>query len=197
MTFRDRYYAYPKLREFAFLFPPLFGWRKAAVQAILQHLPPAPQTLLEVGCATGMLTRRLAHRLPTTHIVAIDASAAMIQIARRASLPHTFYFHRRLEEMTGTFDVVVSLHVFPLLPLGPALGKVYDLLAPQGIALLTFTSSRLLTRLHQRFFEKVAGDPITLYPPSVARNTARHLGFVAHVVPIHPLEGSYLLVLKK
>ncbi len=197
MTLRDRYYAYPHLRELAFLFPPLFGWRKAAIKAILQVLQPPPKSLLEVGCGTGILTRRLAHRLPETQITAIDASPAMIQIAQRTPLPNVRYLPRRLEDMEGTYDALVAMHVLPLLPLTPTLNKVRDLLAPQGRAFLTFTSERLLTRLHRRFYRIASGSILTLYPPRRVRQAGLELGFSVHIFLIHPGEGSYLVVLRK
>ncbi len=41
------------------------------------------ETVLDAGCGTGRLTRELAERLPRGHVVALDASPAMLEVARR------------------------------------------------------------------------------------------------------------------
>jgi len=46
-------------------------------------LSPAPRTVLEVGCGTAALSRRLARALPGARIVAADKSEGMLAAARR------------------------------------------------------------------------------------------------------------------
>ena len=43
---------------------------------------PLPESILEVGCGTGVFTEGLAARYPKARIVALDASAAMLERAR-------------------------------------------------------------------------------------------------------------------
>jgi trans-aconitate methyltransferase len=54
---------------------------------------PAPACILEFGCGTGLLTRRLRARFPAAATLATDASAEMIHIARAACSPD----HQALE----------------------------------------------------------------------------------------------------
>ena len=43
---------------------------------------PAPQRILDIGCGTGYLLRRLAARVPTaSELVGVDAAASMISVA--------------------------------------------------------------------------------------------------------------------
>jgi malonyl-CoA O-methyltransferase len=46
---------------------------------------PAPARVLEFGCGTGLLTRRLVARFPGSSIFATDAAPEMLEIARAAS----------------------------------------------------------------------------------------------------------------
>jgi len=44
--------------------------------------PIAPATILEFGCGTGLLTRRLRRRFPNAHILATDGAKPMLEQAR-------------------------------------------------------------------------------------------------------------------
>jgi len=52
--------------------------------AVLDRLPlRGDETVLDAGCGSGRVTERLAERVPEGRVVALDASPAMIQEARR------------------------------------------------------------------------------------------------------------------
>jgi ubiquinone/menaquinone biosynthesis C-methylase UbiE len=100
------------------------GWRgrlhheiadRAAALA-LRHAPE-PQRVLDVGCGTGYLLRRLAARLPaTTELTGVDAAVAMVEAARAASAGSRLSFRAGVAEhlpFTGAaFDLVVSTTSF-------------------------------------------------------------------------------------
>jgi trans-aconitate 2-methyltransferase len=55
---------------------------------VLDRLPLAgDERVLDAGCGTGRVTELLAARLPRGHVVALDASAAMIEAARGRLAP--------------------------------------------------------------------------------------------------------------
>jgi trans-aconitate 2-methyltransferase len=57
-------------------------------RTVLERLPLAGhERVLDAGCGTGRVTELLAARLPSGHVVALDASAAMIEAARRRLAP--------------------------------------------------------------------------------------------------------------
>ena len=57
-------------------------------RAVLDRLPLAgDERVLDAGCGTGRVTELLAGRLPRGHVVALDASASMIEAARRRLAP--------------------------------------------------------------------------------------------------------------
>jgi malonyl-CoA O-methyltransferase len=70
---------------------------------------PDPDRVLEVGCGTGLLTRRLRERWPAAEIWAVDISPAMISQARRA-LPDDGRTNWRVAD-ASSFD---AGHRFPV-----------------------------------------------------------------------------------
>jgi trans-aconitate 2-methyltransferase len=57
-------------------------------RAMLDRLPLAGhERVLDAGCGTGRVTELLAARLPRGHVVALDASASMIEAVRRRLAP--------------------------------------------------------------------------------------------------------------
>jgi trans-aconitate 2-methyltransferase len=67
-------------------------------RAVLDRLPLAgDERVLDAGCGSGRVTELLAERLPAGHVVALDASAAMIEAARE-----------RLERFAPRVEFVVA-----------------------------------------------------------------------------------------
>ena len=58
-------------------------------EELLSFIPDGsePATILELGCGTGLLTRRLLKRFPVAHIDAVDVSSRMIQRAKESCGP--------------------------------------------------------------------------------------------------------------
>jgi len=67
-------------------------------RVVLDRLPlTGDERVLDAGCGTGRVTELLAARLPRGHVVALDASASMIQTARERLAP----FGDRIEYVTA------------------------------------------------------------------------------------------------
>ncbi len=194
------YYEHPLLREWAFLWPPLLFWRQAVLKGLLRHLPTQPpERLLEIGCSTGFLTRKLRQRYPHTEIWAVDLSRRAIRRAQRRHLPGVRFrvadFLRHLP--AHAFPLVVSMHVFQLLPPETAFQRLRDLLSPGGTALVTLTTETLLTRWHRWFYRRVARSEVFLTPPDQVMAHLQSLGLAVEFSPLEPTEGSYLLTLRR
>lgn len=88
-------------------------YERAKYEDTLAHLPPAPiGRALEVGCANGVLTRRLAGRV--RELVALDVSATALAAARErcAGLGVAFVDQRAPREMpAGPFDLLLLSEV--------------------------------------------------------------------------------------
>lgn len=60
----------------------LAGWYKAHNDIILEHMNPAHgDTLLDIGCGTGYLIRRVLSEVPGTTAIGVDLSPGMIGTA--------------------------------------------------------------------------------------------------------------------
>lgn len=99
---------------------------------ISAHLPPGPLRVLDIGCGNGALLRALG----PARGVGVDASARMIDIARRTSPDPRLSFVQvdgpRLPFPDASFDVVTSLLSFRYLDWDPMMNEIRRLLAPGG-----------------------------------------------------------------
>lgn len=64
--------------------------------------------VLDLGCGTGELTRRLADALPESDVLGIDSSGEMLGKAEAFARPGLRFEQRSIEETEGKFDLVFS-----------------------------------------------------------------------------------------
>lgn len=111
------------------------------VRPVFDALPLPPDgTYLDIGCGTGYTVRWAAEAAPAGRAVGIDASPAMIALAREraAGLPnasfHVASFPDDHPVPPGSCDVIYSMEVFYYLPdLRAGLAEVRRLLRPGGV----------------------------------------------------------------
>lgn len=134
-----------------------------------------PSTIVDVGCGTGQLTRRLARRFPDASVVGVDLSAGMLataggrlggDVGRKLSLLRADA--ARLPFGASTVDLVVCTESFHWYPDQPGvLDGMADVLRPGGqlviasIATATGVGERLL-----RSATGARGTPISALPPN-------------------------------
>lgn len=90
--------------------------QKKMAQAIMDALDERairPRRILEIGCGTGALTRRMADRFPDAKITAIDIAEEMVETAKNSVPPHSNirFMVQDAEEVQfpgGAFDLIVS-----------------------------------------------------------------------------------------
>src|SRR4051812_50194195 len=93
--------------------------QQAWAQSVLARLPlRGDETVLDAGCGSGAVTRRLLDRLPRGRVVAVDASEEMVAHAREALGPRATGFRAdlaslRLDEPGGAG---FSQPLFPSVP---------------------------------------------------------------------------------
>jgi len=95
----------------------LFG-RSAALyrHAAEAVLPLDGRRVLDIGCGTGLLTKEIARRMRSGTVIGIDASAPMIDYARRkhasAAAAYRLALAEQLPFPDASFDAVVSALFF-------------------------------------------------------------------------------------
>jgi ubiquinone/menaquinone biosynthesis C-methylase UbiE len=111
---------------------------------------PAPKRVLDVGCGTGYLLRRLAVRCPqAAGLTGVDPAPAMISAARAAAADGRLrWLEGTAEELpfpAGSFDLVVTMTSFDHWASQQAgLAQCARVLAPGGWLVLTDLFSPLL-----------------------------------------------------
>lgn len=101
---------------------------------VLRQLPAAPEQVLDVGCGTGDLVRRLAARGSRVH--GVDQDGAVIQRARQLSSDTTRISYSVGDVMalplSGDYDAITCLAVLHHLPFSAALRRLREQLAAGG-----------------------------------------------------------------
>lgn len=114
--------------------------QELAADRLVERLEaPAPLRVLELGCGTGLLTRRLLAALPAgSDLLATDLSPAMVETAAR-TCPNARVAAMDAEapDVAGPFDLIASsLAAQWFTDLPGTLGRLAGLLAPGGRLLL-------------------------------------------------------------
>lgn len=65
-------------------------------------------SVIDLGCGTGELTRRLADHLPGSNVVGIDTSPQMLERAAKQARPGLHFEPAAIEMVTGKWDLVFS-----------------------------------------------------------------------------------------
>ena len=194
------YYSLPRLRELAFLLPPMNLWRIRAIRAILNAMNgwEEPDTVLEIACASGVLTRKLARKLPHSKIIGIDISMEMVYAARKATRePNVSYRTIDFFKLEEQYPLVLGMHILHMLPLRPFVKKLREVTSPEGKVILSFTGPNAITKMYRRFYRIFQGDEVYLEDPDSVLRAFREAGFAPSLSPIDYLEGSMLLTAVK
>ncbi|MFC9118626.1 class I SAM-dependent methyltransferase [Streptomyces sp. NPDC057067] len=88
---------------------------EAAAGAVLGLLPDSARTLLDIGCGTGLVTRRIAQGRPGTRVFGADASYGMARLARRRIGAVVLADVRRLPLPAAAVDAVSAVWLLHLL----------------------------------------------------------------------------------
>ncbi len=110
--------------------------------------PRDRERILDAGCGTGLLLRRIATRAPGTQLVGVDLTLAMLRRAGRSASDLVLGDVRRLPFADGSLDAVVLASVLQYLPdLDAALSEAARVLKPGGRVVITLWDGASL-RMH-------------------------------------------------
>ena len=73
----------------------------------LIHIRPGLK-VIDLGCGTGELTRRLADLLPDSDVLGLDSSDEMLEKAQAQARPGLRFQKGQIEEAEGQWDLVFS-----------------------------------------------------------------------------------------
>ncbi|WP_100898477.1 class I SAM-dependent methyltransferase [Nostoc flagelliforme] len=132
--------------SYDWLFPSVFY--RAVHKRLLEYVDlPESANVLDIGCGTGHLLKRLATQFPDMQAIGLDLSANMLRVARQSNRhrPRLIYVEGKAESLPfadGQFDAVFSTISF-LHYLEPkqVLSEIARVLSPGGrFYLVDFTS---------------------------------------------------------
>lgn len=154
------------------------GWalvQQPAAHYLADSLPDgfAPRSVLDVGCGTGALTRRLTARYPDARIAGIDLAPAMVGICREAwPHPHVFLCGdaEDFDAEGNAFDLIASSFAFQWFADQPGtLKRFAPALTPGGVFALAVPVAGTLAELSAAH-ETALSRPLAAltYPPEDA-----------------------------
>jgi ubiquinone/menaquinone biosynthesis C-methylase UbiE len=116
----------------------LFDRVQTHVVAVAARAAPGPRTVLDVGCGTRRLLRRLAQAYPGAHLAGVDAAPGMARVAaRRNGVASVVGVAEQLPFRTGSVQLLVSTISFHhWTDQRRGLAEVRRVLAPDGHLLL-------------------------------------------------------------
>jgi len=150
-----------------------------AVVRSLRADPPA--RILDVGCGTGLLARRLARELPASRVTGCDFSRGMLRQANALAGPRAFVQGdaQSLPFTDASFDAIVSTEAFHWFPdPAAALAEFHRVLASRGRLLIAFVNPpfEALGRASGAL-SRWLGEPLRWPTPGALRGEVEAAGF--------------------
>ena len=122
------------------------------VRSLVRALPPGPAQVLDAGCGTGGLLRRLHAAQPDWRLTGLDFSAVACEFAReRTGGEVVLGSVAALPFPDASFDAVVSCDVLCQVPDAARAAREIDrCLRPGGVAVLTMPAYQWMYSYHDR-----------------------------------------------
>ncbi|HZD58955.1 MAG TPA: methyltransferase domain-containing protein, partial [Anaerolineae bacterium] len=141
----------------------------ADLMAHVKRLGRRFDTILEIGCGTGLLTGLLANAFPHARITALDIAPEMINIARQNLISYETITYVVADgedpPLDTSFDLIISNATFQWFSeYDEPLKRYYQLLGPEGHLIFNTLGERTLEEL--RFcLSTLIGEDGTLQAP--------------------------------
>jgi demethylmenaquinone methyltransferase/2-methoxy-6-polyprenyl-1,4-benzoquinol methylase len=116
-------------------------------------------SILDLGCGTGILTRMIADKFPNSKIIGVDVSASYLEVAKRNSsrYQNIKYVHQDAEQLSlvEKFDCIVSSYIPKYCDAKNLVGVCIKHLKQQGKIVLhdfTYPKNKAVSSLWQSYF---------------------------------------------
>src|SRR5947209_7057439 len=140
-------------------------------ERVLARVPlRGDETVVDAGCGSGRLTASLLERLPAGHVVAVDHSQNMLDVARRNLAPR---FGDRVSfvqadiatlRLPERVDIIFSTATFHWITDHPTLFRsLYDVLKPGGLLLAQCGGAGNIERVLERADRVLEESPYARY----------------------------------
>ncbi len=145
---------------------------KVAAEVAAMTTACRPECILEAGCGTGALTRRMAENHPEAQLVALDTSRRMVHAARQRccalrNQPRITVADSRCFRSEHLFDLIVSSSALHwMLPLTSTLQHLHTLLRPGGHLTAGLMVQGTLTELQRTRSEVAPAKPLPKILPA-------------------------------
>jgi ubiquinone/menaquinone biosynthesis C-methylase UbiE len=175
------------------------GWLQRALYVAVQDRALAelralrPQSVLDVGCGTGIFASRLDRELVPGGVAGCDLSAGMLAeaAARSRAVGWMRGDSARLPVRTGDVDAVVSTQAFHFFDQPAAWAEFRRVLAPGGLALVGMMNPKTGagSRRFERLVARSAKTPVHFPTAPEMRRMASDAGF--EVTAQHEVEWRF------
>ncbi|HXG73631.1 MAG TPA: methyltransferase domain-containing protein [Candidatus Nitrosotenuis sp.] len=116
-------------------------------------------SILDLGCGTGILTRMIADKFPHSRIIGVDVSASYLEVAKRNSSQYKNieYVHQDAEQLSlgEKFDCIVSSYIPKYCDAKRLVNVCVNHLNRHGMVILhdfTFPKNKAVSSLWQSYF---------------------------------------------
>lgn len=148
-----------------------FGIDRRWKRRIVARIPTDARRVLDLACGTGILTLRIARRLPAARVIGVELRDEYLELARRklaaSGLDNVELVLERAEEYRASrpFDCVVSSYLAKYADIEALAGAAHGWLRPGGLFLahdFTFPPNRALVLLWRAYFRvlQAVGTPL-------------------------------------
>jgi demethylmenaquinone methyltransferase/2-methoxy-6-polyprenyl-1,4-benzoquinol methylase len=135
-----------------------FGKDRYWKKEILKYIQKGTN-ILDLACGTGILTRKLAKKLPNSKIIGLDITQSYLEIAKRNSFKYTniSFIHQDAEKLNlaEKFDCIVSSYIPKYCNPELLVQRCISHLNSEGTIILhdfTFPKNRIIGNLWDLYF---------------------------------------------
>lgn len=161
------------------------NWKWQALKSFLTKIDPNPKKILDVGCASGHITSRIAQLFPSAKVIGVDAYKKTIDYGQKIH-PEVQFLHADAHKLpfdNNTFGIVTCIETLEHVLNPPeVLAEIHRVLARKGVLVIGQDTDSLLFNIIWGIWTKTkgrvwAGSHLHPFKPKELEKLFRDLGF--------------------